>query len=351
MGIIKLPKESINFFKSNLDEIFESGNLAEGKWNSELSDFVKKYCNVSHAIPTCSNGSGIVALLNIYREYYGKKDVLIQSNTMYGVKTMVYSADCNLAGYIDCELVTLMPSVQQVKEALDKYSGQKDKLIILLSHIGGIINPDIQKITVLCKQNSVILLEDCAHSFGATLNGLHSGTFGNAGVFSFYSTKSIPAGEGGIVITNDSQIGTCISKYVIYDRFDQKQNLGVNIRPSEIQALLIYSAVNQVNEIIDNKKQIAKDYEKTCTELLIPFINQSNGFLRGNYYKFVVYHPELPISSFLSQLKTKTSGVYDYVLGNSHEIATHHACLPIWYGQDKMITEKAISELYKSLGK
>jgi perosamine synthetase len=348
MGMIKLPERAIKFFKDNIDEIFITGNLAEGKWNLAISDHVKSFCNVQHAIPTSSNGTGLVALMTIYRTYYNRSKVFIQSNTMYGVKTMVYSAACEVSGYIDCNVDTLMPGIEQVIKSVREYEGKKDELIILLSHLGGLINPDIQKIANYCSQNNIILLEDCAHSYGATLNGKHSGTFGDAGVFSFYATKSIPAGEGGVVISKHNDIGYYMSKYVIYDRFDQKMNIGVNIRPSEVQALLIYSVLLCTGEIIVNKKQIAQRYIKVCKELHIPFINQDNDISVGNHYKFTIYSEKEDIKFFLPNLKTKTSGIYDYALGNSINLADQHVCLPIWYGQETEITDKVIKELHES---
>ena len=88
MGTIKLPNNSIEFFKNNQNKIFESGNLAEGPWSEQLSEKIKSICNVKSAISVNSNGSGLVALLLIYKEYYGRSNVMIQSNTMYGVKTI-----------------------------------------------------------------------------------------------------------------------------------------------------------------------------------------------------------------------------------------------------------------------
>ena len=206
MSTIKLPKNSIDFFKSNQNKIFESGNLAEGPWNEQLSKKIKTICNVKNAICVNSNGSGLVALLLIYKEYYGRTDVMIQSNTMYGVKTMTKTAGYNLVGIIECQLQTLMPSFGDLKRAIDNYKGEIKKLVILLSDIGGIINPDIEKIADFCKEKNIILLEDAAHSFGSTLNKKFSGTFGNAGVYSYYATKAIFAGEGGIVVTKDNNI-------------------------------------------------------------------------------------------------------------------------------------------------
>ena len=197
MGMIKLHHNSIDFFKQNIDHIFETGALAEGDWNKKLESYITDLTGAISSVSTNSNGSALVALMTIYKHYFSRKRVMIQSNTMYGVKTMVSAAGCDFAGVIDCQLNTLMPSLNDVKHSIQKFSKkEKNSLIILLSHIGGIINPDIVDIALLCKEENIILLEDCAHSFAATLNNKHSGLFGDAGVYSFYATKAIPVGEG-----------------------------------------------------------------------------------------------------------------------------------------------------------
>ena len=350
MSTIKLPKNSIDFFKSNQNKIFESGNLAEGPWNDQLSKKIKTICNVKNAICVNSNGSGLVALLLIYKEYYGRTDVMIQSNTMYGVKTIAKTAGYNLVDFIDCQLETLMPSFDDLKKAVDNYKGEVKQLVILLSDIGGIINPDIEKIAKFCKEKNIILLEDAAHSFGSTLNKKFSGTFGNAGVYSYYSTKAIFAGEGGIVVTNDNNIGNLMKDFIAYDRFKQKMEIGCNIRLPEIQALMIYSVVKEYKEIIKNKFKIAKKYSETCNSCNIKYISQNENSNIGNYYKFTIISSKTNVSDFLPKIKTTTSKVYDYSLGNSKEIPTKHLCLPIWFELEENISDKVIKEIKESLG-
>ena len=334
MGMIKLPEASINYFKRNLDNIFTSGNLAEGLWNKKISEFVIDLTGAQTALPTNSNGAGLVALLTIYRHYFSRNNVMIQSNTMYGVKTMVFAGGFKLTGFIHCQLESLMPSINDVKQAITHLSKkEKEKLVILLSHIGGIINPDIVSIAELCRDENIILLEDCAHSFGATLECKHSGLFGNAGVYSFYATKAIPAGEGGVVVTKDVELGDKIVKYSMYDRFDQKLEIGSNIRISEVQALLTYSVMKEWKTIIKNKHPIAEKYIQVCIENNIQYIAQNKKGHTGNYYKFVVYSPRIPIKEALPELKTTTGTVYDYEIGVPNPVALYHACLPIWYRQ------------------
>ena len=348
MSIIKLPKNSIEFFKSNQNKIFSSGKLAEGPWNEELSKKIKTITNVKNAIGVNSNGSGLVALLLIYKEYYGRTDIMIQSNTMYGIKTITKTAGYNLVDFIDCRLETLMPNFDDLKKAVKNYKKKTDKLVIMLSDIGGIINPDIEKIAEFCKEKNIVLIEDSAHSFGSTFNKKFSGTFGNAGVYSYYSTKAIFAGEGGVVITNDNNIGSLMKDFIAYDRFKRKMNIGCNIRLSELQALMIYSVVKEYKEIISNKLKIAKKYSEICKSLDIQYISQENNLMNGNYYKFTVISPQQNISNFLTKVKTTTSKVYDYAIGNSKEIPLKHLCLPIWYDLEESISDKVVNELKES---
>ena len=350
MGTIKLPNNSIEFFKNNQNKIFESGNLAEGPWNEQLSEKTKSICGVKNAICVNSNGSGLVALLLIYKEYYGRTNVMIQSNTMYGVKTMTKTAGYNLVDIIDCSLETLMPTFEDLKKAVSNYKGKINQLVILLSDIGGIINPDIEKISKFCKEKNIILLEDAAHSFGSTLNNKFSGTFGNAGVYSYYSTKATFAGEGGVVVTNDNKIGNLMKDFIAYDRFKRKMEIGCNIRLSELQALMIYSVVKEYKEIIKNKSKIAKKYIDVCNSFKLKYIDQSASSNQGNYYKFTIISPDKAISDLLPKIKTTTSKVYDYSLGKSKEIPLKHLCLPIWFELEENISDKVIEEIKVSLG-
>ena len=82
MGLVKIPKSAIEFFKKNQDEIFNSGNLSEGPWIDKLSNKIKTIAGVKNAIPVNSNGSGLVALLLIFKEYFGRSEIMIQSNTI-----------------------------------------------------------------------------------------------------------------------------------------------------------------------------------------------------------------------------------------------------------------------------
>ena len=144
--------------------------------------------------------------------------------------------------------------------------------------------------------------------------------------------------------------------FIAYDRFKQKMAIGCNIRLSEIQALMIYSVIKEYKQIIKKllaqesikTKQIAKKYIEICKDLNIQYISQKNNFMIGNYYKFTLISPNKKISQLLPKVKTTTSKVYDYALGNSKLIPSEHLCLPIWFELEESVSDKVVRELKAS---
>ena len=347
MGMIKLPTASVEFFDENYKEIFTSGNLAEGKWNKEVCEWACSFTSASHAVAANSNGAGILALLNVLRTFREKKTIFIQSNTMYGVKTMALTSGLELIGYVDCTLDYLMPTYAQVEEFIARLESPEES-VFLLTHIGGWVNPDIEKIAGLCKKKGITLIEDCAHSLGSTLNGKHTGLFGDAGVYSLYATKAVPAGEGGIVITNDNDLFKMVDKYSIYDRFDQQLDLGVNNRMSEIGALLCFSVLRETQAIINNKYEIAERYISACNDFGWDYIDPCANGQKSNLYKFILLSRSTNPEKEFEQIKTRTSPVYDYALGSDDSgVKDRHICLPIWYQLENVHVARVISELQR----
>jgi dTDP-4-amino-4,6-dideoxygalactose transaminase len=349
MGMIKIPQKVVDKFSSNVSEIFATGNLAEGEWNAKLSEFFMGYTKAKSAIPFSSNGSGLLAILMLLKRYRNYNKIFIQSNTMYGVKTIAITSGLEYLGAVPCSISSLMPTLSQVTDFI---SNLKDpsRTVFLMSHIGGIVNPDSESIAEICKDAGVALVEDCAHSLGATLNDQHTGLYGVAGVYSLYATKAIAAGEGGIAVTNDMDLGDKLSRFVIYDRFDQQQDVGVNFRVSELQALFSFCMCEMSEEIIANKAVIAHKYISACNALNIGFIDPYQNGQRGNHYKFTLI-ANTNVEQEFRLIKNITSPVYSYALGlDPMSIKTRHICLPIWYALEPEVVDETIKQLTLTKG-
>mgnify|MGYP000412644181 CR=1 FL=1 len=345
MGTIKLPSQSINFFEKHYPEIFSSGNLAEGEWNERVALWASKYTGAPFSLAFNSNGSGLYTILRLLKRYRSKKNIFLQSNTMYGVKTIARSSGLKLKGFVDCSIEHLMPTLKQVEEFVDNLD-EPSNSVFLLTHIGGWINPDIKEIASFCDSKGIALVEDCAHSLGSLLDNCHSGLYGIAGVYSLYATKTIPVGEGGLMVTKDQELHEMSKRFIMYDRFEQQLDVGVNFRMSELNALLSFSVLKETESIIENKYVVSQKYSKICKSKGIDFIDPLELGHRANLYKFILLAKNIEQLNRLKKINTKTSPVYDYSLGSDpFEIALKHLCLPIWYGQDEDVTNKVLSEL------
>ena len=82
---------------------------------------------------------------------------------------------------------------------------EKTKGVIVV-HLAGLPCPDTEKIGRFCREKGLFMIEDAAHAHGALLNGRKTGSFGNAGCFSFYPTKDMTTGTGGMITTDDDQL-------------------------------------------------------------------------------------------------------------------------------------------------
>lgn len=118
-------------------------------------------------------------------------------------------------------------------EKIEKKINKKTKAICIVHFLGFPVEMD--KLKKIARKNNVLLLEDCALSLGAKYKKIHTGLWGDAGVFSFYPTKQITSGEGGMIITNNKKI---------YDKIRIKKSLGVSKSFLERKVSGIYDTID-----------------------------------------------------------------------------------------------------------
>ena len=134
----------------------------------------------------------------------------------------------------------------------------------------------------------------------------------------------------------------------MYDRFDQVLDIGVNNRMSEINALLSYAVLKNIDEIIENKKNIANEYVMACEKYGWEYIHPTDNGQRSNLYKFILLSRAANPYDDFSQINTRTSPVYDYTLGaDPYEVSKRHICLPIWYKLGDAAINEVLNELQR----
>jgi perosamine synthetase len=84
---------------------------------------------------------------------------------------------------------------------------------VVVVHIGGFCSPELRRLVKICARAGVPVVEDCAHSHGAAIDGIPAGRHGLVGAFSFFPTKPVTTGEGGLIVTGDADIAAKARSY------------------------------------------------------------------------------------------------------------------------------------------
>lgn len=124
-------------------------------------------------------------------------------------------------------------------------------------------------ICTIANEYGLKLIEDCAQSHGAKLAGRMTGTFGDAGCFSFYPTKNLGAiGDAGAVVTDDDEIADRLRHLRNYGSKQKYINkyVGVNSRLDEMQAALLRVKLHHLDEMTEHKRNLARVYFKDLPE-------------------------------------------------------------------------------------
>ena len=167
-------------------------------------------------------------------------------------------------------------------EDLKKKISKKTKAVIIV-HYSGYISENIFKIVKYLRRKKIKLIEDCAHSLGSSRNGVNAGNFGDISCFSFYSTKNLTTGEGGMIICKNKKIFEKIRSYrsrgLNYKgKIEEYSYLGTNSRMTEFQAILGIEQLKRIHLITKARNQIARNYNKLL------FKNNNNIKIK-NFYK------------------------------------------------------------------
>lgn len=178
---------------SSVVEVLRSGWLTTGAKSKEFEDRFCKYIGVPHAVAVNS----CTAALHLALEALG-----IKEGDEVIVPTMTFTATAEVVSYLKATpvLVDCQPDTFNIDfEKIEAKITRKTKAIIAV-HLAG-LPVEIDPIKEICKRHDLKLIEDSAHALPAFYKGRSIGTLGDIGCFSFYPTKTITTGEGGMAVT------------------------------------------------------------------------------------------------------------------------------------------------------
>lgn len=326
MQIVTYPQSLIDAYLAEARQIMESGHVAEGKYFRDMSN---SYVPGRLSLPVASGGGAIFSLLAYQKHVRGRNRAIIQSNTMRALYTVPTLLDMKPividSHYDDCLAMNDLALEHTLKDASVRASA-----VVVYSVIGGYLAPSFSRIAEVCRRASVPLIVDGAHAH--YLDGVVAEADADI-AYSFYATKILPAGEGGLIATADPSTHDWLRRFLMYDRFSNQLAVGLNLRASELTSALIHRLMTDPSVIQHFKTSriaIASEYEMACKQHGVRYIVPSQA-ADYNGYKFIVLDDIESVRRFHTILTEHrpTSGVFDTdVLGQPTSLP--HWCPPTY---------------------
>ncbi|MEM3663537.1 MAG: DegT/DnrJ/EryC1/StrS family aminotransferase [Candidatus Jordarchaeales archaeon] len=258
--------------EENVLSVLRSGNLtgrvSESGMVMEFERLFSSFLGVKYAVAVSSGTAALHASLLAIDVRPGD-EVIVPSFT--------FSATCNVVlhvgakpVFVDIDLDTYTMNPDEVKKTLTP----KTKAIIPV-HLYG--HPaDMKPIMEVAEEEKIYVIEDATQAHGAEYNGVKVGGIGHLGCFSFYPTKIITTGEGGMVATNDEELAEKIRMIRNQgERGDYVTTLlGHNWRLPEMNAAIGVAQMRRINEFLAKRRRNANrltELLREVKELVLPF--------------------------------------------------------------------------------
>jgi len=305
-------------FHALIDEVLDSNRWSEATLTARFEEAWSAY-NELPAVAVSSWAGGALAALH-FAGVQGET-VLCPSNTFMATPLAAIRSGANVQ-FVDCNREDLCMSFADFEAKAQQH---KPKAAFLV-HIGGHIAFEVEQIAEYCAEHGIFLIEDCAHAHGASWHGRKAGTYGDAGVYSLYATKTISTGEGGVLVSKRPELIEHARAFRNYGKTSYEVH-GLNFRMSEFTAALGLVQVERLPEIVAWKNDVARTHLDPvhASRLQLP-----EGMVSG-FYKYIVF----------DWLERSTGRVYDEpchrILGhdvdlpNSDWVARNHSCVPLYY--------------------
>jgi perosamine synthetase len=230
-----------------VEHVLKSGLLAQGKAVGDFEDAFSDYIGVRNSIAVCNGTIALDIALKALDIKQGNEVITTPFTFIASANSILYQNAKPVFADVDDRTFNINP------DDVRKKITDKTKAIIGV-HLFG--HPfDVKSMLDICEENNLLLIEDCAQSHGAEYNGKKVGGFGT-GCFSFYPTKNITTGEGGLITTNDNG-ATELCKLLRNHGQSSKYYhtiLGYNYRMTDIQAAIGIVQLGKLDEF--NRKRI-----------------------------------------------------------------------------------------------
>lgn len=289
---------------SAVTEVLESGMLAAGERVEQFEKNFAEYCGTTHAVAINNGTAALHAALLAADIGYGD-EVIVPAFSFIATASAVSMCGARPV-FADVDATTYTINPDQVRERVTP----KTRAVIGVHLFGQPFDiPAVQKV---CEDHKLTLIEDAAQAHGALCNGDKTGGFGHFGCFSFYATKNMITGEGGMVTTSEKAYNERLRLIINHGQSEKylHTRLGYNYRMTDIAAALGLVQLRKLDKFNIRRRKNAEYYNShlSVKGLVTPVTAPG---MHHVYHQYVVrLTPEFPLSraEFIEYLTAKGIG-------------------------------------------
>lgn len=247
---------------ANLLEALEKTQFILGPNVRAFEEECAKYLGVEHTVGVAS-GTDALHLALIAAGIKEGDEVITTPFTFIATAEAIRYVGAKPV-FVDIDPQTYNMDLQQAEAAITSRTRA-----ILPVHIFG--QPvDMATVVALADKHNLQVVEDCAQSFGAHIDGKQSGSFGIAGCFSFFPSKNLGGyGDGGLISTNSAEVAEHLRVLRNHGSWKQYHHseIGFNSRLDELQAIILRAKLKRIDDYNNNRRRVAHRYSSALAEM------------------------------------------------------------------------------------
>jgi dTDP-4-amino-4,6-dideoxygalactose transaminase len=249
--------------KAAVIAVLESGQLAQGPRVEEFEEKFAALCGVKHAVATSSGTSALLTALLAHRIGIGDEVITTPFTFIASANSILFTGARPVFADIDENSYNIDPDL------VEKKVTQHTKAILPV-HLYG--NPcDMERIMELADRYGLVVIEDACQAHGASIDGKRVGSFGT-GCFSFYPSKNMTTGEGGMITTDDDGIAERVRLIRNHGQSQlyHHESPGYNFRMTELQAALGLVQLEKLPEWTRRRIENARYLNEALSNVITP---------------------------------------------------------------------------------
>jgi dTDP-4-amino-4,6-dideoxygalactose transaminase len=314
-------------------EVLDSGFLVQGPRTAKFEERFAQMCGVKHAIAVTSGTSALYVAMLAHGIGPGD-EVITTAFTFAATANAILFAGAKPV-FVDIEDETFNIDPALVEQAITPQTRA-----IMPIHLYGHVS-DMQSLQAIADQHGLPIIEDACQAVLATYDGKFAGSFGT-GTFSFYATKNMMTGEGGMITTNDNAIAQqcrLLRNHGMTRRY-YHDALGFNYRMTDLQAAIGLAQIERLPAFTEKRRANAAYLNANLHSVVTPTEKQGYGHVWHQYT--VRVRPGCDRDSAVKQLNDAGVGTGIY-----YPVPLHHQdyLKDIVGGISLPVTEKMAKEV------